>query len=320
MLLALLAVAPTITALKTPCTDRRWALRTAASAWWLCNNNQCVRAEDVVFPKQSTRGQRAVGAPNPEGVDIDAALGISWGGRDRCDAADPECGAQGRLGGSDAPLLEPPGLTRKPRRVARLRISIANEDAGVLLVGLRDDVEAADVFGALASREFAADDADPAGLVDGGVEWCIRPARVTLAATAQAQELAFRRRYGLRKTPENFQAATMAKALVAKPSSAFTREDDDPTQPGLLVVANSGPGPRLEFAFVGPAAARADRRRDDSVVVGALLDEDSVRLLTRLANLPVVADRAALGGKACRPIVKLAVSRADLVLDEPQQR
>ena len=36
------------------------------------------------------RGQRAVGTPN-KGVDLDAALGIPWGGRDRCDAADIEC-------------------------------------------------------------------------------------------------------------------------------------------------------------------------------------------------------------------------------------
>ena len=55
------------------------------------------------------------------------------------------------------------------------------------------------------------------------------------------------------------------------------------------------------------------------IIVGALLDDDSMRLLERLANTPVVADRAALGGKACRPIVNVAFKSAKLLqLDDPE--
>jgi len=37
-----------------------------------------------------------------------------------------------------------------------------------------------------------------------------------------------------------------------------------------------------------------------------------MRLLARLATVPVVAQRAALGGKAGKPIVKLAILRTAL--------
>mmetsp|Transcript_9391 Transcript_9391/g.11756 ORF Transcript_9391/g.11756 Transcript_9391/m.11756 type:complete len:84 (-) Transcript_9391:46-297(-) len=75
---------------------------------------------------------------------------------------------------------------------------------------------------------------------------------------------------------------------------------------GLLVVSRSGPGPRLEFSFLAqPAAA------NKYIPVGSLLDQESMRSLARLAAIPVVADRAALGGKACKPIVKLLFSNAE---------
>ena len=45
--------------------------------------------------------------------------------------------------------------------------------------------------------------------------------------------------------------------------------------------------------------------------VGALLDDASMRLLARLGALPVVAKRAALGGKAGQPLVKVVVVASD---------
>ena len=72
--------------------------------------------------------------------------------------------------------------------------------------------------------------------------------------------------------------------------------------PGTLTVRRAGPGQDLEFGLTFAADAGRDR-----YAVGALLDDASMTLLARLGALPVVAKRAALGGKAGQPLVKVVV-------------
>lgn len=209
-------------------------------------------------------------------------------------------------------ISAPPKLRGEPTRIVELEVSIASRPAGVLRIGLFD-VPAADVFAALAVGELQTDPQDDeASFEDGGVEFCLRPEKVTFSSPPEVQELAFRRRKKLRKTPDDFQPVRLRPGDYSDLGTTLL-SDDDASSPGLLVTGSSGPGSRIEFTFLADPTP-SQRRRPENIVLGALLDDDSMRLLDRLAHTPVVADRAALGGKACRPIVKVTISRASLLL------
>ena len=75
-----------------------------------------------------------------------------------------------------------------------------------------------------------------------------------------------------------------------------------PLPAGALSVAKTGPGPDLDFAL---SFAPSDGK--GRYAVGSLLDDASMKLLARLGSLPVVSSRAALGGKAGQPLVKVQV-------------
>ena len=118
-------------------------------------------ASGVTAPESTRvgRGMRAVGTPN-ESLDIDAALGIPWGGARRCDAADPACVTDGGTG-ERAQVYAPPALPagRRVGAVAVLQVMIAGRDEGRLRVGLFADApNAANVFGGLADGSYKAED------------------------------------------------------------------------------------------------------------------------------------------------------------------
>lgn len=246
------------------------------------------------------RGMRAVGTPN-QNLDIDAALGIPWGGARRCDAADRDCVTDGGDGAA-AKIAPPPGLgDRTLAGVATLKISVAGRDEGALRVGLFDS-SGARVFADLAAGAYKPDgsDATPAAWTRGAC-FCIEDGLVKLSENADAQEVAYRRRFGLRKTPEEFQPARAPKLA-----------DDDGVAPklppGTLSTGRGGPGASLEF---GLAVAEVDGR--NRVPVGVLLDDESMALLAYLGSRPVVSQRAKLGGKAGQPIVKVVVEASGYV-------
>ena len=235
---------------------------------------------------------RAVGTPNKE-LDLDAALGISWGGASRCDAADPSCVTDGGTGefATAQPVPQPAG---RFGGVATLRISIAGNDEGLLRVGLYSATPvASETFALLAQGAYkATEESTPAGL--DGTTWKVDKPFVCMTQSASSQELAYRRRTGSRKTPADFLASTPQKIKPEAPSM--------PLPAGALSVAKSGPGPDLDFAL---SFAPSDGK--GRYAVGSLLDDASMKLLARLGSLPVVSSRAALGGKAGQPLVKVVV-------------
>ncbi|KAK7254783.1 hypothetical protein SO694_00131063 [Aureococcus anophagefferens] len=101
---------------------------------------------------------------------------------------------------------------------------------------------------------------------------------------ARPREVAYRKRFGLRKTPEEFQPARAPKIA-----------DDDGARLKLLPLArldgSGGPGASLEF---GLAVAEVDGR--NRVPVGVLLDDESMALLAYLGSRP--SCRSALAGSA----------------------
>ncbi|KAH8067416.1 3',5'-cyclic-nucleotide phosphodiesterase [Aureococcus anophagefferens] len=139
------------------------------------------------------------------------ALGIPWGGARRCDAADRDCVTDGGDGAA-ATVAPPPGLgDRTLAGVATLKISVAGRDEGALRVGLFDS-SGARVFADLAAGAYKPDgsDATPAAWARGAC-FCIEDGLVKLSENADAQEVAYRKRFGLRKTPEEFQPARAPK-------------------------------------------------------------------------------------------------------------
>lgn len=254
------------------------------------------------------RGMRAVGTPNADGVDIDAALGIAWGGKRRCDAADPACSTNGAIL-SDVQVPPPPQIEGATvTAVAELEVSIAARLEGTLQVGLFGEQApvVTSMFADLAAGTFQSDpDCEPTGLVEGGSEITIRAPYVIIAAPPELQEIALRRRLGLRKTPEDFVAAKPPKLIDVPILTANTA--------GVLSTKKAGPGDRLEFAIQFEPATK---KSSDRLVLGALMDEDSMRLLRRLATVPVVAERAALGGKAGKPIVKVSILRTSILTQQ----
>ena len=138
-----------------------------------------------------------------------------------------------------------------------------------------------------------------------GCDWCIEPPNVLLSSPPETQELAYRRRFNLRKTPEDFVANRPGRGALA--DAAVDAVDSLPA--GVLSVRKDGPGPNLDFAI--SAADGVDGR--NRVPVGALLDAESMALLARLVSLPTVSQRAKLGGKAGQPLVKVVVVDSALV-------
>ena len=263
-------------------TRRTWLAGSAAAVAPLIST----AADAAPDTTKIGRGMRAVGTPNKE-LDLDAALGISWGGASRCDAADPNCVTDGGTGefATAQPVPQPAG---RIGGVATLRISIAGNDEGLLRVGLYSATPvASETFALLAQGAYKdTTESTPAGI--DGTTWKVEKPFVCLSQSASSQELAYRRRTGSRKTPADFKAATPQKIKPEAPST--------PLPAGALSVAKSGPGPDLDFAL---SFAPSDGK--GRYAVGSLLDDASMKLLARLGSLPVVSSRAALGGKAGSP-------------------
>ncbi|KAH8061068.1 3',5'-cyclic-nucleotide phosphodiesterase [Aureococcus anophagefferens] len=243
-------------------------------------------------------GHARVGNESPTST----RAGHPWGGARRCDAADRDCVTDGGDGAA-ATVAPPPGLgDRTLAGVATLKISVAGRDEGALRVGLFDS-SGARVFADLAAGAYKPDgsDATPAAWARGAC-FCIEDGLVKLSENADAQEVAYRKRFGLRKTPEEFQPARAPK--IADDGGAAPK-----LPPGTLSTAGrGGPGASLEF---GLAVAEVDGR--NRVPVGVLLDDESMALLAYLGSRPVVSQRAKLGGKAGQPIVKVVVEASGYV-------
>jgi len=98
-------------------------------------------------PPSNALGQRAVGGAEIECREagncletgqLDGAVGWNWGAKDRCDASDPRCGVNGKIG--DLPLGQPvPQPVSKVSYVAEIIIDIGRVESGVLHLGFYDD-------------------------------------------------------------------------------------------------------------------------------------------------------------------------------------
>ena len=250
------------------------------------------------------RGMRATGNAR-SGIDIDAALGIAWGGRDRCDAADPLCGADGQRRDAPVEAASLPVVDSAVTKVTYLDVEVAGSPAGRITFGLYGDAGASQstsVFAQLCDSGLRSGDY-LLSWVKGAVLQLEpdvdRRAVITLSMPDQAA--AYARRMNLRKAPATFERLRLPRSNEGNALSH--------NQAGLLSVRRGGAGDDLEYSVTLRAEPRMDR---DHVVIGQLMDAQSMSLLARLGALPARNNI----GNAGSPIVRFLVYDAGVLPDE----
>ena len=235
---------------------------------------------------------------------LDGAVGWNWGGKDRCDASDPRCGPDGKLG--DLPKGKPvPVVTNKITHVAEIVVDIGREETGVLHLGLYGDDVPGSVrqmllfltSGIATTSKLAFENgmgikSAPVSLQQDGKVPDIVPGKL-IDFGVPSQALAFSRSRGLRSAGDDF---------VPQPRPSVDETKDDPfVRPhdvaGLITIPSKGIGyggsgfepedEAFESAFqiiadAMPALDKGNRGR----VIGQLIDDESMAFLARLASLP----------------------------------
>ena len=235
---------------------------------------------------------------------LDGAVGWNWGGKDRCDAADPRCGPDGKLG--DLPRGKPiPAVTNKITHVAELIIDIGREElGGVLHLGFYGDdcpgsVKQMLLFlssGIATTSKLAFENgmgikSSPVSLLQGGKVPDIVPGKL-VDFGVPSQEYAYSRARGLRSAGDDFVPQPRPSQDDTK-DDAFVRQHDCA---GLVTVPSKGIGyggsgfepedEAFESAFQITADAVPALDKGRGRVIGQVIDEPSMAFLARLASLP----------------------------------
>ena len=231
---------------------------------------------------------------------LDGAVGWNWGGLDRCDATDPRCRPDGKLG--EIPSGKPiPAVTSKITHVAQIVVDVGREETGVLRLGLYgDDCPASTrqmlMFFTSGISTLKLDNqvgvkSAPVSLLQGGKIPGIVPFKL-VDFGVPSQAAAYSRSRGLRNAGDDFAPQPRPNPEEAK-SDAFVRQHD---VAGLISVPAKGLGyggngfESEDEAFMSsfqitadavPSLDKANRR-----VIGQLIDEESMAFLERLASLP----------------------------------
>jgi len=238
----------------------------------------------------------------------DGAVGWEWGGKDRCDPADPLCGADGKLRtealvGKPVPAVPViNGAEVRFSHVAAIQIEIGRGEVGVLKIGLYGQ-EAPGAVSELVS--FLSQDGfttstqqqksigtvqQAVSLQTGGIVTGIVPGQaVELGIPSQAN--AYAKSRGKSKAGDDF-APQPRPPPTTVANDAFIRSHDSA---GLLSVPDKGLGYggsgfetedeafESTFLLTDEALPALDKKRR---VVGQVLDSTSMAFLERLANVP----------------------------------
>lgn len=269
----------------------------------------------VLGPSDAAHATRAVGGAEEdcraagnclERGELDGALGWSWGAKDRCDAMDPRCGADGRLT-TDANAVKLP-VPAKPTNlditdVAEISLTIGRTEEARMRIGLYGgDAEAGvEQFLRFLSRRGLTTQSDfviqngigvqtqPVSLTRGGSVVLVVPGQ-RISFGVPLQSTAYARSKGLTKAGEDFVPQPRPKQFADFP---VLRKHD---APGLISIPSKGIGyggtgfetddECYESAFSITAAAVPSLDKEDRRVIGQLMDEESMSTLSRLANLP----------------------------------
>jgi hypothetical protein len=238
--------------------------------------------------------------------ELDGAVGWSWGGKDRCDPRDVNCGADGRVRSS--PLVGQPvpdadaaaaNAAASITHVAAIQLDVGRDETGVLRIGLYGNdcpgsvQETVDFLSSglstLRNENAIGALTRPVSLAVGGGVSNIVPA-LTVALGVPSQTVAYGRSRGLSKTTGFVPQPRPDPGLTA--SDGTVRKHD---AAGLVSVPKRGIGyggsgfegddEAYESAILVTAAA-APALDSSHRVIGQILDPESMSFLERLATLP----------------------------------
>ena len=292
-------------------------------------------ATAVLLPDQA-HATRAVGGAEIEcraagncleKFELDGALGWNWGAKDRCDAADPNCGSDGKM--RDSPLVgekvpDPMGYSITHVVQMSLAIGRSDEDCIVRLGLYGNDVTASvEEFLKLVSStglQTTSDlvfqngmgvDSIPVSLTRGGILGQIVPNQ-RLDFGIPLQSAAYARSKGMANAGENFVPQPRPQELKDVPT---LRKHD---AAGLLSIPAKGIGyggtgfesedECFESSFQITASAMPAMDKENRRVIGQVLDPESMVSLARLASLPTKKGfRGVIPGQNSGPPLKKVV-------------
>ncbi|CAJ1946784.1 unnamed protein product [Cylindrotheca closterium] len=239
--------------------------------------------------------------------ELDGAIGWTWGGKDRCEATDPRCGANGQLMDSvPSGAAVPDTMGLKITDIVTLEFSIGTRsDAEKLTIklGLYGENSQASVkqfldfitSGLRTTSDLIFEngmgvESAPVALSRGGIVAQIEPQK-RLDIGIPSQAAAYARSKGKNKI-DDFLAQPRPKAIL----------DEEALRPrnaaGLVTIPGKGVGyggttlesddEAYESSFQITAAPFEGKDRDPSQqrVIGQLIDQESMANLARLASLP----------------------------------
>lgn len=243
-----------------------------------------------------------------ETLELDGAIGWTWGGKNRCDASDPKCGTDGKIGdfdGRTAPPV-PDLLGNSITHVVEIDFQIGRErEQGTLRIGLYGDAHPSlvrpflDLFderkGLAITSRLLLDDShfgaftSPLYFINGGALTYIYPnQRIEFGVPSQAA--AYARSKGRSKAGEDF--VPQPRPNKVKDDGAFRPHDCA----GLFSIPPSGlgyGGSGLESddqayasAFQITASSVPSMDTEGRKVIGQALDDESMALIMRLASIP----------------------------------
>lgn len=246
----------------------------------------------------------------------------------RCDAADPRCGADGKLR-SEAPKGKPiPRVTNKITHVVQLVIDVGErrEEVGFIRFGLYGEdcpmsvrpmiefLTSIGITGEISEKNkdmfenSIGMESSPVSILQGGIVPSICPGKA-IEFGVPSQKKAFAKARGLRAAGDNFVPQNRPKSSQSEPS---TRMHD---VAGLISVPEKGIGYSTTGSDVDEAYGSAflitaddDELFDTKLhrrVIGQVIDDESMEFLARLASLPI--QKKGAGGNKGPPLLKVTV-------------
>lgn len=244
-----------------------------------------------------------------ESLELDGAIGWTWGGKRRCDASDPKCGADGQilLDGEERIIPPVPDLLgNKITHVVEMDFVIGREkEQGTMRMGLYGEANSQlvgqllDFFdegeGLVVTSRLLLDDGPygaftaPLFFPIGGALTAIYPnQRIEFGIPSQAA--AYARSKGRSKAGEDFVPQPRPPKIV---NDGNTRKHDCA---GLLSISSSGLGyggtglestdQAFASAFQVTATAVPAMDSESRTVVGQAIDIETMALIQRLASIP----------------------------------
>jgi cyclophilin family peptidyl-prolyl cis-trans isomerase len=286
--------------------------------------------------------------------ELDGAIGWGWGGKDRCDPTNPRCGTDGKLRDTDIigqPIPTVPTIVSSPTttndaipirftHIAAIQIEIGRDEIGILKIGLYgNEVPEAvqQLVNFLSESGFTATTISSSNigqlqpavtLQRGGIVTSIVPGKV-IEFGVPIQSVAYAKSIGRSKVNENFVPQPRPKDALSETYKTIRNHDCA----GLISIPEKGLGyggtgfesddECYESAFVITASSVPEfdnNKQQRRIVVGQILDKDSMAFLERLANIPTKRGiRGVIPGQTSGPPLPKVVVRQVQVSEISQQ-